>query len=1043
MALFLRLLACLFCAVQVDGNKLRAAQSKSASKTKGNFEDASLSLLGDHATHVQTMHEFAKLAIEAKRTGGKASAQHMLNVENAIVALYTKRKKVSPMVAEVIKKILEMLEDQMYPLLIKHANESTYELMAARKENQECKDYLRENLTAKEMDWQIIWRQGTWPDKSPPYYPGDVCKEFDDPILTAGSPAIVRRTCGDCAPEWKEIYLRLESAILPFSVPYKHLMETWLNPDVPSLQNFAELFNKDVPDFSLHFTFEDAKSGSNRWTHCEQGVAGEGFPGKCAPNSSHLQPSPQWFTLDAEKEGGKQNIMFEAYTVVQAAENPTRDSLDDLACTLRECVSECCKLNAMTPGAAACGGYCTGTWDEDYGSTHTYRPVTAAPPPPTCMQQCPGTYQKCTEADVACGNWSDIHDCTDINWSPFPDTKVCSRVDFPSYGDYLTAQVDYWARAISDYDEMEAACTKLVGECWQEQTNVCACDESPTTYGQFACVHPEETITPTTTTTTITPPEPFCFNHMDECSRFQRKLDEKACDQTTDRIDECNEYNVCYMEYQLRFGETWRRICYPPNGDRYSIQTEAYGLERVECILKALNHGISIRGQEPAPGGECTNAPKDSCGYYYNAQSENAESSLKICQCPTRASDGLQNWQIDATYTDPGFMCAEACEPGPLRVDFSESPPEMAPWPITGENVRPASQWTPNQKFESQLDGILECQARNREYYSTSEVDIIECELPWPDYGPFTRDNCSDVIAAVIDVNPDTSGTVEFLDKYYKAQNLCGSDPVVPTITYPAPCLSACCVDDVDPPQQISDADGRIPGGFHPLTNASEYDELKKLKLLHEVQSQDCLVSAAGQANPDSCPRDWMTLYTAGTYNSMGTKSVQMSEQNFNQKIMEKWDLDGTIIRRQCGPECADEYRDLYLKIYKKDAFASIYQSLLITFGLGQTPNVAFSTTDYKIFSTFENAVMDLSPWQAYYRGEVNQGFPGRSGIQVEGKAGQWNGQVVGGQANYMFSLYQGIRDWATTAGNHQHSTSGDTTGIQTITRDAGTAIAR
>eukprot|EP00441_Pelagodinium_beii_P038842 CAMPEP_0197643586 /NCGR_PEP_ID=MMETSP1338-20131121/16849_1 /TAXON_ID=43686 ORGANISM="Pelagodinium beii, Strain RCC1491" /NCGR_SAMPLE_ID=MMETSP1338 /ASSEMBLY_ACC=CAM_ASM_000754 /LENGTH=1041 /DNA_ID=CAMNT_0043216855 /DNA_START=106 /DNA_END=3231 /DNA_ORIENTATION=- len=1014
MALVFRLLAALLlCAVQVSSNKLR-----SGAKSKGAFEDMAASVLGVQEgvedNHLELIHKHASLALEAKRQdrsgrqGEDATMAHLASMEDSIVALFRKNKA-SPAVLGVIEKIMNLLKDDMYPLIKNHSNHGSEELSDMWHHQYHCNDYLNKNLSEVEYGWITLWATGE-------YKPNwGMCEDdFNQAIYKAWTAqrdhVIVNRKCKDCDDKYKDIYLRLEgNPRLIFSKdPYRALLDTWTEKDaqngVPS--GFKTKFN-------LFSTWDDAEANRNAWQHCDGGEEDIGFPRSCGPTTLEQVPL-QWTSFT--KPGGRQDYMFRVYTAVFEAENPQRDELLPLAQDLQECVEACCRREALVEGYDKCGGYCGGEWTLTFTTSTTTQWVEEK----TCEQKCPQTWNSIQTSEDACHDFMVVHSCTGINAGDAPNTEVCERDDFDNPGDYYAEMVSYWQRQMDNYNSMFAACEAAKQMCNAHQLS-CPCEDDPCLCVPDPPPSPAPYSPPSPSPSPSPSPPPItCVgsdgDEVDVCSKFQRKIDNTACEQSLGRIDACYEYNKCWIHNQHEWNQTWWNHCSPPNGTRYKLQIQMYGLKRVECILEALKHPVSVRARQQVSdtgpsrtsldtnlAGGCQNADVKECSYYY-------DSNLYICECPNQNfvdkfadqdKRGVQTFPVAAS----DYTCAVPCQASTKKVDESESPPYVL-W--QGSMQTPTSRWVADQVFESQLDGILECQAREPEFYDLKSVDIPSCEWPWPEYGPFTIENCSGVINADIDAN--TSGTQSYAATYYL-----GSKPVTSDGWNPAPCTSACCWADVDAPKNVTRADGETPIHFVPLSNVTEYNMLKALMLAN---------------------KDFKTLYEAGNMAEVPGSPVRLDEFNFELAISAAWDVDGSvIIRRECI-NCIEAFQDIYLKVYKKNNWANavpvngrtLYGALLNQWSV---PGFTGGNPAFSLFSNFRDALFDENKWQVCFGGGAGIGFPGsckQSASQVVNSQQANSLQTTRNdvQLNYRFSVHQGIGNYGVTWKGYQTGFDGN-----------------
>ena len=118
---------------------------------------------------------------------------------------------------------------------------------------------------------------------------------------------ILYRHCEDCSPSHEDIYMRRTGDTdknLPFDM-LKMVLEDW----------FVAPENLLGTNFDLYDTYADALAQTDKWTFCNYGDAGVGFPRDCGKtefvggtwNSIHRDTG-------AINKGGKQNIFFAVET---------------------------------------------------------------------------------------------------------------------------------------------------------------------------------------------------------------------------------------------------------------------------------------------------------------------------------------------------------------------------------------------------------------------------------------------------------------------------------------------------------------------------------------------------------------------------------------------------------------------------------------------------------------------------------------------------------------------------------------------------------
>eukprot|EP00930_Biecheleria_cincta_P024552 TRINITY_DN1755_c0_g1_i4.p1 TRINITY_DN1755_c0_g1~~TRINITY_DN1755_c0_g1_i4.p1 ORF type:complete len:574 (+),score=75.31 TRINITY_DN1755_c0_g1_i4:78-1799(+) len=268
----------------------------------------------------------------------------------------------------------------------------------------------------------------------------------------------------------------------------------------------------------------------------------------------------------------------------------------------------------LCPAAPQCG------WPSNYDGS--YLPgvyggggsVTLGPTTTTTTHICDDTLTKCNAARTACQDWENKHYMNNqrdqINDNESPTSKECDRRDFQSVGQYLLAMKTYWKNARTQapwgWEPMKCFCDQQLATCqaaqqscphegsripsvgfynarWIGKVNWTCVSNYTTSYVPTTAAG--TTTTGTTGTGTVTTTSTTTGNF---CHGVQTEMDHVACNQTNGRINACRPFASCYGMANSTFNATWQRICSYPNGDKYGVRNEYYGLLRMECVLKAL-----------------------------------------------------------------------------------------------------------------------------------------------------------------------------------------------------------------------------------------------------------------------------------------------------------------------------------------------------------------------------------------------------------------------------------------------------------------------
>jgi len=93
--------------------------------------------------------------------------------------------------------------------------------------------------------------------------------EFNRLFNHASPNHIVKRVCGSCSNDYKEMYYRRHTQVTSFPV-YDYMKENWRDSN-----------NKLHSDFDIYSTYADAKAKANAWAFCNYNDPGIGFPRDC------------------------------------------------------------------------------------------------------------------------------------------------------------------------------------------------------------------------------------------------------------------------------------------------------------------------------------------------------------------------------------------------------------------------------------------------------------------------------------------------------------------------------------------------------------------------------------------------------------------------------------------------------------------------------------------------------------------------------------------------------------------------------------------
>ena len=285
------------------------------------------------------------------------------------------------------------------------------------------------------------------------------------------------------------------------------------------------------------------------------------------------------------------------------------------------------KLSNVTYTALSCAWdsnpYLCGNWPNTYDPNYPYTATTAEPATTMTTTICEVTRSACQGAKTRCQLWEVRHyidnDADQINTPDHPSTTECDRRDFQSVGQYLLAMREYWNNSIFQSPDgwipMKCQCDLELGQCQEAQLNCSEPDytidqnssfyaprwqnKMNTTYMQYcpADVLPPITATYTTTTTTTitTTTTSPCVHCQTDCRSIQEEMDSLACNQSIERVIQCNIYTTCIQTDHVANSSTVSALCGYPNGHRYGITNEMYGLLRIECVMNALYYNTSAQ----------------------------------------------------------------------------------------------------------------------------------------------------------------------------------------------------------------------------------------------------------------------------------------------------------------------------------------------------------------------------------------------------------------------------------------------------------------
>jgi len=320
------------------------------------------------------------------------------------------------------------------------------------------------------------------------------------------------------------------------------------------------------------------------------------------------------------------------------------------------------KLSNVTYTALSCAWdsnpYLCGNWPSTYDPSYPYTLEATTAEPATNMTTtiCEATRSACQGAKTRCQAWEARHyidnDADQINTLDDPSTTECDRRDFQSVGQYLLAMREYWNNSIFQSPDgwipMKCQCDLELLQCQEAQLNCSEPDytidqysslyaprwqnKMNTTYMQYcpADVLPPIIVTYTTTTittitTTTTSP---CVHCQTDCRSIQEEMDRVACNQTIQRVNQCGIYTTCNTSVNVANQTVWWDICGQPDGHRWGLRNEMYGLLRIECVMNALYYNTSA--QINASIMECRSIGQD----YYWSQIE----PVDIVECDTNSS---------------------------------------------------------------------------------------------------------------------------------------------------------------------------------------------------------------------------------------------------------------------------------------------------------------------------------------------------------------------------------------------------------------------
>jgi hypothetical protein len=286
------------------------------------------------------------------------------------------------------------------------------------------------------------------------------------------------------------------------------------------------------------------------------------------------------------------------------------------------------KLSNVTYSALSCAWdsnpYLCGGWPNTYDPAYPYSIDATTSEPTTTMTTtiCEATRSVCQGAKTACQAWENRHyidnDADQINTLDDPSTTECDRRDFQSVGQYLLAMREYWNNSIfqspNGWIPMKCQCDVELRQCQEAHLNCSEPDYTIDRYSSFYAPRWQDkmnttymqycsddylppltaTYTTTTTTTVTTTTTSPCVHCQTDCRSIQEEMDTIACNQTIQRVEQCGLYTTC-----VDSGDHWTNdsvyseICGSPNGHRYGLVNEYYGILRIECVMNALYYNTS------------------------------------------------------------------------------------------------------------------------------------------------------------------------------------------------------------------------------------------------------------------------------------------------------------------------------------------------------------------------------------------------------------------------------------------------------------------
>ena len=119
---------------------------------------------------------------------------------------------------------------------------------------------------------------------------------------------IIKRTCSNCADDYKEMYYRRYTNGATFK-PYDYMTQNWFSKD--------NVLNKD---FGIFSTYHDALTKRNPWNYCNYDDPGVGFPRDCGKTKG---VGHQWNAFSGKHKAGSRDVAFyvmgtQTYTPTEA-----------------------------------------------------------------------------------------------------------------------------------------------------------------------------------------------------------------------------------------------------------------------------------------------------------------------------------------------------------------------------------------------------------------------------------------------------------------------------------------------------------------------------------------------------------------------------------------------------------------------------------------------------------------------------------------------------------------------------------------------------